>query len=117
DNDSKDTRDLRDDRRDRADDQRDALDDKNDLEQQIARTQRQKQIYTTLQSYTFSFDTSLREKAMDNKTLFREFVETMEMDIAATKAEIAEDKREAVEDSRERNEDRRERFEKRKNRF
>ncbi len=116
DNDRKDVRDVRDDRRDRKDDQRDAMDDKADLERQIARTKRQKQIYTTLQAFTFSFDASLQEKAVANKALLREFAGTMEKDIAATKAEIAEDKREAAEDRRERREDRRERLEKRRNR-
>lgn len=116
DNDRKDARDLRDDRRDKRDDQRDAADDKSDLEQQIARTQRQKQIYSTLQAFTFSFDASLREKVVANKALFQEFADTMARDIAATQAEIAEDKREAAEDRRERREDRRERMEKRRNR-
>ncbi|MEM7373796.1 MAG: hypothetical protein AAF587_34555 [Bacteroidota bacterium] len=115
DNDRKDRHDVRDDRRDRQDDQRDAMDDKADLEQQIARTNQQKQIYATLQAFTFSFAPSLREKAVANKALFQEFAATMEQDIAATKAEIAEDKREAAEDSRERREDRRERGEKRRN--
>ncbi|MEM7104454.1 MAG: hypothetical protein AAF502_15060 [Bacteroidota bacterium] len=115
DNDAKDARDLRDDRRDLKDDQRDAMDDKSDLEQQIARTQRQKQIYTTLQAFTFSFEGSIHEKAMMNKALLIEFADTMEQDIATTKAEIAEDKREAIEDRRERKEDRREWAEKRRN--
>ncbi|MEO0898089.1 MAG: hypothetical protein AAFY71_16890 [Bacteroidota bacterium] len=92
------------------------MDDKADLEQQIARTQRQKQIYNSLQAFTFSFDPSLREKALASKALFQEFADTMEKDIAATKVEIAEDKREAAEDRRERREDRRERSEKRRNR-
>ena len=116
DNDRKDARDVRDDRRDRRDDQRDAMDDKADLEQQIVRTKRQKQIYATLQAFTFSFEPTLQEKAMANKALLQEFVVTMESDIAATKVEIAEDKREAAEDLRERREDRRERGEKRRNR-
>ncbi|MEL6255002.1 MAG: hypothetical protein AAFR87_23545 [Bacteroidota bacterium] len=116
DNDRKDGRDLRDDRRDKRDDQRDAMDDKADLEEQIARTNRQKQIYTKLQAFSFSFEASLREKVIANKALFREFAETMERDIATTQAEIAEDKREVAEDRRERREDRRERGEKRRNR-
>ncbi|MEM8892214.1 MAG: hypothetical protein AAGD28_29815 [Bacteroidota bacterium] len=116
DNDRKDTRDLRDDRRDKRDDQRDAMDDKADLEAQIARTARQKQMYAKLQAFNFSFEASLREKAMANKALFQEFAETMERDIAATQVEIAEDRREAAEDRRERIEDRRERGEKRRNR-
>ncbi|MCI4667481.1 MAG: hypothetical protein MRZ79_04915 [Bacteroidia bacterium] len=116
DNDRKDGRDVRDDRRDRKDDQRDAVDDRNDLERQIARTNRQKQIYSSLQAMTFSFEPAAYEKAVAKKVLFNEFATSMEQDIAATKAEIAEDKREAAEDRRERREDRRERGEKRRNR-
>ncbi|MEM6700158.1 MAG: hypothetical protein AAF599_17270 [Bacteroidota bacterium] len=112
----KDRRDVRDDRRDKRDDQRDAADDKSDLEQQIARTQRQKQIYTTLQAVAFSFEPARQEKAIANKALFQEFAATMEKDIAATKAEMAEDQREAAEDRRERREDRRERTGNRRNR-
>lgn len=115
-NNVKDRRDVRDDRRDKRDDQRDAVDDKSDLEQQIARTQRQKQIYTTLQAVTFSFEPARQEKAIANKALFQEFAATMETDIAATKAEMAEDQREAAEDRRERIEDRRERTRNRRNR-
>ena len=114
DNDGKDGRDVRDDRRDKKDDQRDVVDDKSDLERQIARTRRQKEILAVLKAYTFSFDPSLAEKAVANKALFQEFTATMERDIAATTAEMEEDKREAAEDSRERREDRRERVEKRK---
>ena len=116
DNDVKDVRDLGDDHRDRRDDQRDAMDDRSDLEQQIVRTKRQKQIYSTLEAFTFSFEPTLQEKAIANKALLQEFAVTMERDIAATKVEIAEDKREAAEDRRERREDRRERGEKRRNR-
>lgn len=115
DNDAKDGRDVRDDRRDKKDDQRDAMDDKNDLEQQIVRTNRQKQIYATLQAFNFSFEPSLKEKTVANKALFTEFASIMEKDIAATKAEIAEDKQEAKEDKKERREDKRERAEKRRN--
>jgi len=110
-----DGRDKRDDKRDRRDDVRDAQDDKNDLEQQIARTTRQKEIYKTLMAFTFSFEPSLQEKVVANKALFGEFVSTMKMDIEATKAEIAEDKREAREDGRERREDGRERRERARN--
>jgi len=110
------TSNVRDDRRDKRDDQRDMMDDQSDLEQQIARTQRQQQIYAKLQAFTFSFEPSLREKAMATKALFQEFAMTMEADLAATQAEIAEDKREAVEDLRERREDQRERTAKRRTR-
>ncbi|MEM9986445.1 MAG: hypothetical protein AAF804_15230, partial [Bacteroidota bacterium] len=103
-----DARDVRDDRRDKRDDQRDAMDDRNDLERQIVRTNRQKEILTTLQAFTFSFEPSTREKALATMGLVREFTSTMEQDIAATQAEIQEDKREALEDNRERREDRRE---------
>lgn len=110
-----DGRDKRDDKRDRRDDVRDTQDDKNDLNKQIARTARQKEIYNTMLDFTFSFEPSLREKAMANKALLSEFVSTMESDIAAIKAEILEDKREAREDSRERREDRREKRERNRN--
>ncbi len=116
DNDSKDGYDVRDDRRDKKDDKKDAKDDKKDMEKQIARTERQKQIYAALQAFTFSFDPSLQEKVVANKALLQEFASTMEADIAATKAEVAEDKREAAEDSKERREDRREKAEKHGNR-
>lgn len=106
-----DGRDLRDDRRDKKDDQRDAMDDRNDLERQIGRTRRQKEIYAGLKAFTFSPEPSAREKVMAHIALLREFSATMEKDIAATQAEIKEDKRESVEDSRERREDRRERKE------
>jgi len=85
------------------------------LNQQIARTTRQKEIYKTLLAYTFSFAPSTLEKAVANKALFKEFASTMQKDIEATKAEIAEDKREAREDSRERREDGRERRERIRN--
>lgn len=110
-----DGRDKRDDKRDGRDDKRDAQDDINDLDQQIARTNKQKEIYQTLMAYTFSFDPNLQEKAVANKALFGTFVSTMESDIQATKAEIAEDKQEAREDSRERREDGRERRERVRN--
>lgn len=116
DNDAKDAYDVRGDRRDRKDDQRDAMDDKNDLERQIARTSRQKQIYATLQDFTFSFEPSFQEKAAANLALLQEFASIMENDIAAIKAEMEEDKREAAEDRRERKEDRWERAEKRRKR-
>jgi len=108
DRDMGDGRDVRDDRRDKRDDQRDSADDRKDLEQQIARTNRQKEIGAALQAFTFSLEPSMREKAMATIALLREFETTMEQDIAATKAEIQEDKRESMEDSRERKEDRRE---------
>ena len=85
------------------------------MEQQIARTNKQKEIYKTLLAFTFSFEPTVQEKALANKALLGEFVSTMQMDIDATKAEIAEDKREAREDSRERREDRRERRERIRN--
>lgn len=85
DNDAKDGRDVRDDRRDKRDDQRDAKDDRRDLEQQIARTKRQKEIYTILKAFTFSFEPSLQKKVVANKALLQEFVSTMERDIAANK--------------------------------
>lgn len=110
-----DGRDVRDDRRDKRDDQRDAKDDKNDLTNQVARTNRQKEIYGVLQAFTFSAEPSLLEKAKANIALFHEFANTMERDIAATQAEIKEDKAEAREDSRERREDRREGRERRRN--
>lgn len=100
-------RSLRDDRRDRADDQRDLNDDKSDLEQQIARTARQKFIVNALKAVNFSFDLTVREQVVANKKLIHEFVQTMEADIAATKIELKEDKVETAEDRRERREDRR----------
>lgn len=108
DGDMGDGRDLRDDRRDSKKDKKNLQDDKADLDKQIARTNRQKQIYAIIQAFSFSFDSSLREKMIANKALLDEFALTMEMDIAATRAEITEDKREALEDGRERIEDRRE---------
>ncbi|MEM1321595.1 MAG: hypothetical protein AAGG75_15160 [Bacteroidota bacterium] len=116
DNDAKDGRDVRDDRRDKRDDQRDAMDDRNDLEQQVLRTKRQKEIYNNIEAFTFSYTPNLQQKVRANRALLDEFLSTMERDIAATKVEIAEDKREAVEDRRERREDKRERAEKRRNR-
>ncbi len=104
-------RDLRDDRRDKRDDRRDARDDKKDLEKQQARTARQKQILATLEAYTFSFTPTVREKALANKKLMHEFIQTMEADITETKVELGEDRIEKVEDGRERREDRRERRE------
>ena len=110
-----DGRDLRDDRRDKRDDKQDARDDKQDLERQVARTARQKQILNTLEVFTFSFEPTVMEKAVANKKLMGEFIQTMEADIAATKAELIEDKGEVIEDRRERREDKRERRERRRN--
>lgn len=110
-----DGRDLRDDRRDKRDDKRDARDDKADLEKQIARTARQKRILNTLEVFTFSFEPNAMEKAVANKRLMNEFIQTMEADIAATKAELIEDKRGAKEDRKERREDKRERRERLRN--
>lgn len=110
-----DGRDLRDDRRDKRDDKRDARDDKADLEKQIARTARQKRILNTLEVFTFSFEPNVMEKAVANKRLMIEFIQTMEADIAATKAELIEDKGEAKEDRKEGREDRRERRERLRN--
>lgn len=110
-----DVRDLRDDRRDRRGDQRDAQDDKNDLQRQIAQTNRQKEIYALLKAFTFSFEPSLQQKSLANLKLLQEFATTMEKDIAATQTEIAEDKIESREDARERREDVRELRERRRN--
>lgn len=110
-----DGRDLRDDRRDRMGDQRDAQDDRNDLKQQIARTNRQKEIYALIKTFDFSFEPSLTQKVAANMTLLQEFAATMEKDIATTKAEIVEDKMEVREDRRERREDVREVRERRRN--
>ncbi|MEL7339247.1 MAG: hypothetical protein AAGM67_02085 [Bacteroidota bacterium] len=115
DNDLGDRRDVRDDRRDRMDDQRDAQDDRDDLNRQVVRTKRQKEIYALIQAFNFSFEPTLAQKAKTNIALLQEFSATMETDIAATKAEINEDKREAAEDGRERREDRREVRERRRN--
>ncbi|MEL6133883.1 MAG: hypothetical protein AAFR59_11020 [Bacteroidota bacterium] len=115
DRDKGDARDVRDDRRDKKGDRRDVADDRNDLSRQIARTNRQKEIYTKLQAFTFSFEPSVQEKAIAYKALLQEFSATMEKDIVATKAEIQEDKVEALEDSRERREDKREVRERRRN--
>jgi hypothetical protein len=107
-------RDLRDDRRDRRDDRRDAQDDTTDLERQVGRTARQKQILSTLEAFTFSDEPTVRETAIANIKLMREFLQTMEADVAATRAELAEDRGELTEDRRERREDRRERRERRR---
>ena len=69
---------------------RDKRDDQSDLQQQIARTNRQKQILNTLEAFTFSFEPSASEKAIANIKLMDEFLQTMEADIAATKVELAE---------------------------
>jgi len=111
-----DGRDVRDDRRDKRNDQRDAVDDRSDLEAQMARAQGQKEVYAALKAFTFSADSSMREKAAANIALLWEFESTLERDIAATKAEIQEDKKESMEDSRERREDRREVRERKRNR-
>jgi len=110
-----DARDVRDDRRDQRGDRRDVVGDKNDLQRQVARTNRQKEIYAKLQVFTFSSEPALQEKVRVHKAMLQEFLSTMENDIVATKAEIQEDKREAIEDSRERREDRREIKERRRN--
>ncbi len=110
-----DGRDLRDDKRDKRDDTRDAKDDQTDLQNQIARTERQRQILNTLKVFTFSFEPSAKEKALANIKLMNEFIQTMEADIAATKAELAEDKVEQKEDRSERREDKRERRERIRN--
>lgn len=110
-----DGRDKRDDKRDRRDDVRDTKDDQRDMQQQIERTNRQKEIYKTLLAYTFSFEPSMQEKAIANKASFQEFATTLKSDIAATKAEMKEDKIEAVEDGRERREDKREKRERIRN--
>ena len=68
---------------------------------------------STLEAFTFSDNPTLREKAIANITLMKEFQQTMEADIAATEAELTEDKVEQREDRRERREDRRERRENR----
>lgn len=106
---------VRDDRRDKRDDRRDKKDDQADLQNQIARTNRQKQILSTLKSFTFSFEASEKEKAVANIKLMNEFIQTMEADIIATKAELAEDKQEQREDRRERREDKRTRRVRRNN--
>ncbi|MEL7122319.1 MAG: hypothetical protein AAFO07_22935 [Bacteroidota bacterium] len=108
-------RDLKDDRRDKRDDQRDARDDQTDLQVQIARTMRQKEILNTLQAFTYSLAPTAKEKAIANMKLMNEFINTLEADIATTKAELAEDKREMSEDRRERREDKRERRERIRN--
>ncbi|MEM9681226.1 MAG: hypothetical protein AAF901_12960 [Bacteroidota bacterium] len=110
-----DGRDLRDDRRDKRDDQRDLNDDKRDLETQKVLTARQKQILNTLEAFTFSIEPTAKEKCIANIKLMNEFIETMEKDIAFTKAELAEDQIEKREDRRERSEDRRERRERKRN--
>jgi hypothetical protein len=70
---------------------------------------------STLEAFTFSDEPTVREKAIANIKLMREFLQTIEADVAATKAELAEDRGELTEDRRERREDRRERRERRRN--
>lgn len=106
-----DKRDLARDRANLKDDQRDRRDDVRDFKEQIARTERQKQILTNLQSYKFTFDDADFESAMVNKNLVLEFIDSMQQDIEATKIELGEDRQERREDKRERRDDRNERNE------
>ncbi|MCR9290278.1 MAG: hypothetical protein NXI23_23140 [Bacteroidetes bacterium] len=39
--------------------------------------------------FSFSFESTIMEKAIANKRLMNEFIQTMEADIAATKVELA----------------------------
>ncbi|MEL7341648.1 MAG: hypothetical protein AAGM67_14305, partial [Bacteroidota bacterium] len=66
-----DARDVRDDRRDQRGDRRDVVGDKNDLQRQVARTNRQKEIYAKLQVFTFSSEPALQEKVRVHKALLQ----------------------------------------------
>jgi hypothetical protein len=117
--DSKRGRDVRDDRRDLARDKADKRDDVRDLNDDIqdkngrkARLENQRRIYETLKAYQFAnMGTSSNTEAATKKALMYEFLQTMENDLAATRAELGEDKVEKVEDRRERKDDKRERRE------
>ncbi|SNR14523.1 hypothetical protein [Tenacibaculum jejuense] len=96
---------LRDEKRDTKDDRRDLRDDKRDLETQIARTNRQKEIYKKIKAFNFSnIKASGKRKLMTNSKLLNDFAKTMEADITATKIELKEDFKEMNEDRIERRE-------------
>jgi hypothetical protein len=117
--DSRHGRDVRDDRRDLARDKTNKKDDVRDLKDDIqdkngrkARLDNQIRIYETLKAYHFAnLGSSSNTEAATKKALMYEFLQTMENDLTATRAEIGEDKVEKKEDNRERKDDRRERRE------
>ena len=92
-------------------DQRDRRDDIRDFQQQINRAERQAAILQTMKTYNFSYEAGAIEKAVANKKLIQEFLDTLVADFEATKRELNEDLRESREDRRERRDDRQERNE------
>ncbi|WP_442267556.1 hypothetical protein ACSIGC_07760 [Tenacibaculum sp. ZS6-P6] len=101
----KNRREFRDEKRDKNDDRRDLIDDKRDLKTQIARTERQKEIYNKIKAFNFlAKRASGKRKLMTNSKLLNEFAKTMQADITSTKKELKEDYKEMNEDKRERRE-------------
>jgi hypothetical protein len=103
--------DLRQDRRGKRDDRRDVRDDRRDYLNQEQIVERQKEIYKTLKAYNFVIEGASLDKAIKNKALLSDFIDTMEADIRLTELELGEDKGELREDRRETRDDRRERRE------
>jgi len=77
-----------------------------DFEEQIKRAESQTAILNSLKEYNFSYNPGAMEKAVVNKKLLHEFMQTLVLDIVATKKELNEDIRESREDGRERRDDR-----------
>ncbi|WP_299682376.1 hypothetical protein [uncultured Tenacibaculum sp.] len=104
-NSAKNRREFRDEKRDKNNDRRDLIDDKRDLKIQIARTERQKEIYKEIKAFNFlAKRASGKRKLMTNSKLLNEFAKTMRADITSTKKELKEDYQEMNEDKRERRE-------------
>jgi hypothetical protein len=108
-----DARDLARDKGDRRDDVRDRNDDVRDANAQAARLTNQKRIYGILKAYNFAnLGEASKEEAATKRAMIKEFLVTMENDLAATQREIGEDKGELREDRRETRDDKQERREK-----